>query len=110
MQPDYKGQSGCQISITITQIYLAGRRERTIILENNKAVVLLSGGLDSTTNMAIAKDQKFDIYALSFRYGQRNNSELDLAIETAKAFDAIGHKIIDINLDAFGGSALTDDL
>ena len=79
-------------------------------MENNKAVVLLSGGLDSTTNMAIAKDQKFDIYALSFRYGQRNNSELDLAIETAKAFDAIGHKIIDINLAAFGGSALTDDI
>lgn len=75
-----------------------------------KAVVLLSGGLDSTTNMAIAKDQGFDIYALSFRYGQRNNPELKMAIETAKRFQAADHKIMDINLAAFGGSALTDDI
>ncbi|MFP4547789.1 MAG: 7-cyano-7-deazaguanine synthase QueC [Fidelibacterota bacterium] len=75
-----------------------------------KAVVLLSGGLDSTTNMAIAKNLGFNIYALSFRYGQRNDPELNMAIDTAKAFGAVDHKIIDINLAAFGGSALTDDI
>ena len=79
-------------------------------MENKKAVVLLSGGLDSTTNMAIAKDMGFDIYVLSFRYGQRNSPELEMAKNTAKEFGAKDHKIIDINLAAFGGSALTDDI
>jgi len=79
-------------------------------LKNKKAVVLLSGGLDSTTNMAIAKSMEFDIYALSFRYGQRNSPELEMAINTAKEFESKDHKIIDINLAAFGGSALTDDI
>ena len=79
-------------------------------MENKKAVVLLSGGLDSTTNMAIAQNMGFDIYALSFRYGQRNSPELEMAKKTAKLFNAKDHKIIDINLAAFGGSALTDDI
>jgi len=79
-------------------------------LKTKKAVVLLSGGLDSTTNMAIAKDLGFEIYALSFRYGQRNNPELKMAQNTAKSYNAKEHKIIDINLAAFGGSALTADI
>jgi 7-cyano-7-deazaguanine synthase len=79
-------------------------------LKNKKAVILLSGGLDSTTNMAIAKDMGFDLYALSFYYGQRNNPELEMAKANVKKFGAIEHKIIDINLASFGGSALTADI
>ena len=79
-------------------------------LENKKAVVLLSGGLDSTTILAIAKSMGFDIYALSFRYKQRNKPELDKAVENAKKYEVIDHKIFDINLGLFGGSALTDDI
>lgn len=75
-----------------------------------KAVVLLSGGLDSSTCVAIAKDQGFDVYGLSFRYGQRDNHELDAAEAVAKAMSISRHVIIDIDLRAFGGSALTDDI
>ncbi|MBN2279708.1 MAG: 7-cyano-7-deazaguanine synthase QueC [Candidatus Marinimicrobia bacterium] len=60
--------------------------------------------------MAIAKEMKFDIYALSFRYGQRNSPELEMAKNTALKFGAKEHKIIDINLASFGGSALTDNI
>ncbi len=79
-------------------------------MKNKKAVILLSGGLDSTTNLAIAKDMGFDLYALSFQYGQRNNPELEMAKINAKDFGAKEHKIIDINLDSFGGSALTANI
>lgn len=75
-----------------------------------KAVVLLSGGLDSSTCVAIAKDQGFDVYGLSFRYGQRDTHELDAAEKVAKAMNINRHVIIDIDLRAFGGSALTDDI
>lgn len=75
-----------------------------------KAVVLLSGGLDSSTCVAIAKNQGFEIYGLSFRYGQRDNHELDAACEVAQSMNIIRHEIIDIDLRAFGGSALTDDI
>ena len=75
----------------------------------SKAVVLLSGGLDSTTTLAIAKSQGFECYALSFNYGQKQKSELDSATKIAKHFDAIEHRIMDISLSDFGGSALTDD-
>lgn len=75
-----------------------------------KAVLLLSGGLDSTTTMAIAKEQGYDIYALSFSYGQRHSIELEFAKNIAKSLGAIEHKIIDIDLRAFGGSALTADI
>ncbi len=79
-------------------------------MKNKKAVVLLSGGLDSTTNMAIAQDEGYDIYALSFHYGQRNIPEITLAKETARRYQAKDHKIINLNLAAFGGSALTDNI
>lgn len=75
----------------------------------SKAVVLLSGGLDSTTTLAIAKSQGFDCYALSFDYGQKQKSELNSATKIAKQFGAVDHKIMNISLSDFGGSALTDD-
>lgn len=74
------------------------------------AVVLLSGGLDSATALAIAKDQGFTPAALSFRYGQRHSVELDAAARIAAAQGVERHAIADIDLRAFGGSALTDDI
>jgi len=75
-----------------------------------KAIVLSSGGIDSTTAMAIAKSKGKEIYALSFRYGQRHSLELDASKKIALALGAKVHKIIDIDLRQFGGSALTDDI
>ncbi len=73
-----------------------------------KAVVLLSGGLDSATALAIAKAQGFECYALSFRYGQRHAIELECAKQVADTQGVAEHRTIDIDLAAFGGSALTD--
>jgi len=73
-----------------------------------KAVVLLSGGLDSATALAIAKSQGFDCYALSFRYGQRHAVELECAAQIAKTQGVFEHRTVTIDLGAFGGSALTD--
>lgn len=75
-----------------------------------KAVLLLSGGLDSATCLALAKEQGFDVYALSFRYGQRHIHELTAATNVAKALGAKEHRIADIDLRLFGGSALTADI
>ena len=74
-----------------------------------RAVILLSGGLDSVTALAIAKQQGFECYTLSFNYGQRHESELVAAERLSKQADAIEHKVIHIDLRAIGGSALTDD-
>jgi 7-cyano-7-deazaguanine synthase len=76
---------------------------------NKKAIILFSGGLDSTTCLAIAQSEGYDCYALSFNYGQKHSSELEAAKNIAKAADIKVHKIIDLNLGSFGGSALTDD-
>lgn len=73
-----------------------------------KAVILLSGGLDSATTLAIAQSEGFECYALSFRYGQRHEVELTAACRVATALHAKEHRIIDMDLAAFGGSALTD--
>jgi 7-cyano-7-deazaguanine synthase len=73
-----------------------------------KAVVLLSGGLDSATTLAMAKSQGYACYALSFDYGQRHSAELDAARRVAQSVGVIEHKIIRIGLGEFGGSALTD--
>ncbi len=73
-----------------------------------KAVVLLSGGLDSVTTLAMAKAQGFACYALSFSYGQRHDSELQFAREIAKSYAVSGYKVVNVGLDSFGGSALTD--
>ncbi len=78
--------------------------------ESPKSVVLLSGGLDSTTTLAIATAEGYDCYVMSFRYGQRNNLELIFAQNIAKSFDVKQHTIIDIDLRIFGGSALTADI
>ena len=75
-----------------------------------KAVVLSSGGLDSTTVMAIAKDAGYEIFSLSFNYGQRHAFELNAARQVALAFQATQHLVIDIDLGKIGGSALTDTI
>src|SRR6266487_611459 len=75
-----------------------------------RAVILLSGGLDSATTLAIAQSDGFDCYALSFRYGQRHAAELDAARRVAKSLGAAKHVILDIDLRQFGGSALTSDI
>ena len=74
-----------------------------------KAVVLVSGGLDSSTTLAIARNQDFDCYALSFDYGQRHRSELVAASLISKTLGAIDHKQISLDMRTIGGSALTDD-
>ena len=74
------------------------------------AVVLLSGGLDSTTTFALAKAAGFTPYALSFRYGQRHGVELDAAARVAAALGVAEHLIVDIDLRRIGGSALTADI
>lgn len=77
---------------------------------SKKAVLLLSGGLDSATTLAMAREQGYEVYALSFRYGQRHAVELEAAAKVAKALGAKQHKIADIDLRLFGGSALTDNI
>ncbi len=74
------------------------------------AVLLLSGGMDSATTGAIARDQGFDLVAVSFRYGQRHAVELDAAGRVARLLEVSRHIILDIDLRAIGGSALTDNL
>ena len=81
-----------------------------ITTPGQKAVVLSSGGLDSSTVMAIAKDEGFKIYSLSFFYGQRHAIELDAAAKVADALGAQKHLVIHIDLGKIGGSALTDDI
>jgi len=76
---------------------------------DKKAVVLSSGGIDSTTAMAIAKSQGYEIYSLSFRYGQRHALELEAAERVVEALGAKEHLVIDIDLGKIGGSALTDN-
>lgn len=78
--------------------------------DTSKAVVLLSGGLDSTTTLAIARDEGYDCYVMSFRYGQRNKVELQCAENIAKILGAKQHNIIEIDLRTFGKSALTDNI
>src|SRR6266852_6425914 len=78
-------------------------------MSGQKAVVLLSGGLDSTTVLAIAKAQGFELYALTFRYGQRHEIEVQASREIARQHGVAQHIVVDIDLRLFGGSALTSD-
>ena len=78
--------------------------------KTKKAVVLLSGGLDSTTCLAIAINEGYQVYALTVNYGQKHNYELSAAKNIIKKFDVVEHSIMDIDLTQFGGSALTDDI
>lgn len=77
--------------------------------EQKTAIILLSGGLDSITVLALAKQQGYRCYALSFDYGQRHNAELEAAKKIARKYQVLDHKIIRLGLDSIGGSALTDD-
>ncbi|HEY4734662.1 MAG TPA: 7-cyano-7-deazaguanine synthase QueC [Gemmatimonadaceae bacterium] len=76
----------------------------------SNAIVLLSGGLDSTTVLAIAKSEGFAVHALSFRYGQRHSMEIEAARRIARVAGVHEHHVVDIDLAAFGGSALTADI
>ena len=73
-------------------------------------MVLLSGGVDSTTALAIARRDGFETYALTFRYGQRHEREIEAARRVARALGAARHEIVEFDLRRFGGSALTDDI
>lgn len=77
-------------------------------MSNKRAVILLSGGLDSATVLASVRAEDYDCYTMSFDYGQRHRSELEASQRISKALGAIEHKVIGINLDGIGGSALTD--
>jgi 7-cyano-7-deazaguanine synthase len=79
-----------------------------VTITQKRAIVLLSGGLDSATTLALARASRFDCYAMSFEYGQRHAAELDAARRIAKTYGAVEHRIVPIDLAAFGGSALTD--
>ena len=78
------------------------------ITSPRRAIVLLSGGLDSATTLAIARDAGFDCYCLSLDYGQRHRVELEAAGHVAQALEAREHRVVRLDLAAFGGSALTD--
>ena len=101
-----------EIERYITRCRLASRTDREGLRsgEGRKAVVLLSGGLDSATVLAIAQDEGYEPYPISFRYGQRHVIELDAAKAVAKAAGIAPPVITDINLGIFGGSALTADI
>ena len=83
---------------------------KTTSNNSSPAVVLLSGGLDSTTTLAIAKSEGFDIHALSFRYGQRHALEIEAARHIARQAGVRQHHVVDIDLAEFGASALTGDI
>ena len=86
------------------------RRSRNTMKKKTKAVVLLSGGLDSTTALAIAKSQEYEPYAITFRYGQRHELEIEAAKRIASKSRVAEHVITEIDLRTFGGSALTSDI
>jgi 7-cyano-7-deazaguanine synthase len=77
------------------------------IMKNKKAIVLLSGGLDSTTTLALAKSEGYEVYAISFDYGQKNRFELERAAVIAELWGVVQHKKVLLDLRVFGGSSLT---
>ncbi|WP_144992427.1 7-cyano-7-deazaguanine synthase QueC [Polystyrenella longa] len=77
---------------------------------DKRAVVLVSGGLDSATVLAIARSQGYELFALSFRYGQRHSYELEAATNICSQFEVVRHETLDLDLRAFGGSALTAEI
>lgn len=80
------------------------------MMDSKKAVLLLSGGLDSTTLLALAKSEGRAVHALSFSYGQRHSAELAAATKIAERYSVVQHIVLDIDLRSFGGSALTSDI
>ena len=81
--------------------------EQSVVTEK-RAVIVLSGGLDSATVVAMARAEGYSCYTMSFDYGQRHRAELDAAARVARDLGAVEHKVIGLNLDGIGGSALTD--
>lgn len=77
-------------------------------MADKRAVVLLSGGVDSATTLAIARSENFQCYALTFKYGQRHHREVEAAKKIARSLAVVEHRVIEIDLAAFGGSALTN--
>ncbi|HCA65536.1 MAG TPA: 7-cyano-7-deazaguanine synthase, partial [Pseudomonas sp.] len=77
-------------------------------MNEKKAVILLSGGLDSATVVAMARDEGYACYTMSFDYGQRHRAELQAAERVARQLAVVEHKVIGLNLNGIGGSALTD--
>ncbi len=77
-------------------------------MDQKRAVILLSGGLDSATVVALARAQGYACYSMSFDYGQRHRAELQAAEQVARQMGVVEHKVIGLNLDGIGGSALTD--
>jgi 7-cyano-7-deazaguanine synthase len=86
-----------------------GRSLQATMPNHKRAIVLLSGGLDSATTAAIARSERFEVFALSFDYGQRHRFELEAARRVAAAIGVCEHRVIKIDLARFGGSALTTD-
>lgn len=87
---------------------MAKRARKQAAARAKRAVVLLSGGLDSTTCLAVARAEGFEVHCLSVDYGQRHRSELAQARKVARAMGATAHRVVKVDLSAFGGSALTD--
>lgn len=81
-----------------------------MLFNKEKAVALVSGGLDSTVSLAVAKSNNLDVHALTVRYGQRHEIELESAKRVCRHFDVDSHQVIDLDLRCFGGSALTDSI
>ena len=77
-----------------------------VMKESKGAIVLLSGGLDSTTLLAMAREEGYSLYALTFRYGQRHHQELAAAQRVAESFPVRQHRVVDIDLRAFGGARI----
>ena len=98
-----------KISVYILYNCIIITLNKEINIEMKKAVILVSGGADSATVLAIMREQGYEIHAISFNYGQRNNAELRKVAELVKEYNVKQHKIVNIDLRAFGGSALTDD-
>jgi 7-cyano-7-deazaguanine synthase len=92
----------------LTELTMSSAMQSAQTPPTEKAIVLLSGGLDSATTLAIARHTGYDCYCLSIDYGQRHRSELQAAARVAQALSAVAHKVIRIDLGSVGGSALTD--
>jgi 7-cyano-7-deazaguanine synthase len=91
-------------------VTISSGKNQTRASSHSAAVVLLSGGLDSTTVLAVAKSEGFAVYALTFAYGQRHSSEIRAAKAIALKAGVVRHQVVDIDLTVFGGSALTADI
>src|SRR5574337_345789 len=105
---DLDGSTECQASDSASQVSLGPESAGGVVIK--RAVVLLSGGIDSTTAAAMVKAKGYQLHALTFRYGQRHAREVESAKRIAAAIGAAQHLILDLDLRQIGGSALTADI